>query len=537
MYDYIIVGAGSAGCVLANRLTEDPAIRVLLLEAGGKDSRKEIHMPAAFSKLFRSPCDWAYYTEPEAQLGNRNLYWPRGKVLGGSSSLNAMIYIRGHRHDYDRWRDLGNPGWGYSDVLPYFKKSEDQERGASDYHGAGGPLRVSNLCSINPISEAFIEAAEQSGFKHNHDFNGDSQEGFGAYQVTQRRGRRNSAAVAFLHPAMSRPNLTVRTGMQAFDILFEGKRAALVSFQQDSGSAQERAEREIILCAGAIGSPQLLMLSGIGPAQHLRSLDVPVLCDLPGVGANLQDHPAVPVAYECSQPITLAGAETLANLVRYLAFKTGPLTSNVGEAGGFVKSSPHCATPDLQYHFAPGYFVEHGFQQIKEHGYTFGPTLIRPYSTGTLTLRSSNPLDAPVIRANYFSDPRDVEAMIEGLKIARTIGSAGALAKYRKRELLPGPDAKDERALRAHIAKFGETLYHPVGTCKMGSDNLSVVDSELRVHGVDGLRVVDASVMPIIPGGNTNAPTIMVAEKAADLIQKRRAARLATEPALTGAAR
>ena len=530
MYDYIIIGAGSAGCVLANRLTEDPKIKVLLLEAGGKDSRKEIHMPAAFSKLFKSPCDWAYYTEPEAQLGSRNLYWPRGKVLGGSSSLNAMIYIRGHRHDYDQWRDLGNPGWGYSDVLPYFKKSEDQERGASDYHGIGGPLRVSDLRCINPISEAFVEAAEQSGFRRNPDFNGDSQEGFGPYQVTQRQGRRNSAADAFLHPATSRPNLTVRTGVQAFDILFEGKRAALVSFQENSGSAQARAEREIILCAGAIGSPQLLMLSGIGPAKHLRSLDIPVLCDLPGVGANLQDHPAVPVAYECSQPITLASAETLANLVRYLAFKTGPLTSNVGEAGGFVKSSPGCAAPDLQYHFAPGYFVEHGFQQIKEHGYTFGPTLVRPYSTGNLALRSSNPLDAPLIRANYFSDSRDIEAMIEGLKIARTIGSAAALAKYRKRELLPGPDAKDDRALRAHIAKFGETLYHPVGTCKMGSDNASVVDSELRVHGVNGLRVVDASVMPIIPGGNTNAPTIMIAEKTADLIKKG-SPRTAAEPA------
>jgi len=537
MYDYIIVGAGSAGCVLASRLTEDPNIKVLLLEAGEKDSHRDIHMPVAFSKLFKTARDWAYYTEPEAQLANRNLYWPRGKMLGGSSSMNAMIYIRGHRHDYDQWRDLGNPGWGYSDVLPYFKKSENQERGASDYHGIGGPLRVSDLRCINPISEAFVEAAEQLGFKRNPDFNGDSQEGFGVYQVTQRQGRRNSAAVAFLRPARSRPNLTVRTNVQAFDILFEGKRAALVSFQENSGSAQARAERDIILCAGAIGSPQLLMLAGIGPAKHLRSVNIPVLCDLPGVGANLQDHPGVPVAYECSQPITLASAESLANLVRYLAFKTGPLTSNVGEAGGFVKSSSGCVTPDLQYHFAPGYFVEHGFQQIKEHGYTFGPTLVRPYSTGNITLRSSNPLDAPLIRANYFADSRDMQAMIEGLKIARSIGAANAFAKYRKRELLPGPEAKDDQALRAHIAKFGETLYHPVGTCKMGSDSAAVVDSQLRVHGVDGLRVVDASVMPIIPGGNTNAPTIMIAEKAAEMIKKGTTARASTEPALTGAVR
>jgi choline dehydrogenase len=537
MYDYIIVGAGSAGCVLANRLSEDPSVKVLLLEAGGKDSKKEIHMPVAFCKLFKTACDWAYYTEPEGQLGNRNLYWPRGKVLGGSSSLNAMIYIRGHRHDYDQWRNLGNPGWGYSDVLSYFKKSEDQERGASEYHGVGGPLRVSNQCSPSVLSDVFVEAAEQNGFKRNPDFNGESQEGFGAYQVTQREGRRNSTAVAFLRPAMSRPNLTVRTNVQAFDILFEGKRAALISFQQNGGSAQERAEREIILCAGAIGSPQLLMLSGIGPAKHLRSLNIPVLCDLPGVGANLQDHPAVPVAYECSQPITLASAETLANLVRYMAFKTGPLTSNVGEAGGFVKSSPSLATPNLQFHFAPGYFVEHGFQKIKEHAYSFGPTLLRPFSRGTITLRSSNPLDAPVIHANYFSDPRDTQAVMEGLKIARAIGAAKAFAKYRKRELLPGPDAKDDKALRAHITKFGETLYHPVGTCKMGSDSNAVVDSQLRVHGVEGLRVVDASIMPIIPGGNTNAPTIMIAEKAADLIKQGKSTRATAERALTGAGR
>jgi choline dehydrogenase len=535
MYDYVIVGAGSAGCVLANRLSEDPGVKVLLLEAGGRDTKKEIHMPVAFSKLFKGSCDWAYYTEPEAQLGDRNLYWPRGKVLGGSSSLNAMIYIRGHRYDYDHWRDLGNDGWGYTDILPYFKKSEDQERGASEYHGAGGPLHVSNLRCLSPLSEAFIEAAEQSGFKRNADFNGASQEGFGAYQVTQWQGQRFSAAAAFLRPAMQRPNLTVRTDVQVFDILFEAKRAALVSFQQGNGSAQERAEREIIVCAGAIGSPQLLMLSGIGPAEHLRTLDIPVLCDLPGVGANLQDHPAVPVAYECAQPISLAGAESLLNLVRYLAFKTGPLTSNVGEAGGFVKTSAGLPAPDVQYHFAPGYFVEHGFQQIKEHGYTFGPTVIRPYSQGRLTLRSSNPLDAPLIRANYFADSRDMQRIVEGLKLARTLGAANALAKYRKRELLPGPEAKDDKALCAHVMKYAETLYHPVGTCKMGNDSAAVVDAELRVRGVDGLRVVDASVMPTVPGGNTNAPTIMIAEKAADLIQGRAVKRPAADYALSGA--
>ena len=537
MYDYIIVGAGSAGCVLANRLSEDPAVKVLLLEAGGPDKRKEIHMPLAFSKLFKGPCDWAYYTEPEPQLGNRNLYWPRGKVLGGSSSLNAMIYIRGHRFDYDQWRDLGNAGWGYSDVLPLFKKSEDQERGASEYHGTGGPLHVSDLRCVNQLSQAFLEAAEQSGFKRNPDFNGQEQEGFGVYQVTQWQGERCSTAVAFLRPAMRRPNLTVRTNVQAFDILFERKRASLVSFQQEHNSRQERAEREIILCAGAVGSPQLLMLAGIGPADHLRTLDIPVTCDLPGVGHNLQDHPAVALALECTEPISLASAESLANLVRYLAFKTGPLTSNVGESGGFIKTSPNMAAPDIQYHFAPGYFIEHGFQTIKEHAFTFGPTLIRPYSRGRITLRSSNPLDSPQIRANYLTDPRDSEAMLQGLKVARAIANAPALVRYRKRELLPGPQAADDAALRDHIKKYAETLYHPVGTCKMGSDAMAVVDSELRVRGVEGLRVVDASVMPTIVGGNTNAPTIMIAERAAELIKGDKSPARVPDYALTGASR
>jgi choline dehydrogenase len=519
MYDYIIVGAGSAGCVLAARLSEDSTMKVLLLEAGGRDTAKEIEMPVAFSKLFKGPCDWAYYTEPEAHLDNRSLYWPRGKVLGGSSSLNAMIYIRGHRHDYDQWRDLGNAGWGYDDVLPYFKKSEDNERGASEYHGAGGPLHVAELRSINPLSETFVEAAEQAGFKRNPDFNGAIQEGFGTYQVTQRQGRRHSAAAAFLHPAISRANLTVLTGVQVSSILLEGKRAAAVSFQEGTTTRQVRAEREIIVCGGAIGSPQLLMLSGIGPADHLRSLGIPVHCDLPGVGGNLQDHPAVPVAYDCTKPVTLASAESLANLVRYTAFKSGPLTSNVGEAGGFIRTSSAIAAPDVQYHFAPGYFVEHGFQQFTGHAFTLGPTLLRPYSRGRIALRSANPQEAPLIRANYLADPRDMQRMLAGLRVTRTVASANAFAKYRGRELCPGLDAKDDKALRAHIAKYTETLYHPAGTCKMGNDATAVVDAELRVRGVDGLRVVDASVMPIVPGGNTNAPTIMIAEKAADMIK------------------
>jgi choline dehydrogenase len=519
MYDYIIIGAGSAGCVLANRLSEDPKTKVLLLEAGGRDACKEIHIPLAFSKLFKGPCDWEYYTDPEAQLENRSLYWPRGKVLGGSSSMNAMIYIRGNRADYDHWRDLGNPGWGYADLLPYFKKSENQEHGASEYHGAGGPLCVSDLRTVNPLSEAFVAAGEEAGFQRNPDFNAAAQEGFGLYQVTQSNGKRHSTAAAFLRPAMSRRNLTVRTSAQVYGIYFEGRRAAGVSFQQNGGSAQERAGREIVLCGGAIGSPQVLMLSGIGPAEHLREFSIPVVCDLPGVGRNLQDHPCTGVAVECTQPVSLAGAESLSNLLRYLCFKKGPLTSNVAEAGAFIRTNSNGRVPDLQYHFGVGYFVEHGFQKFDGHAFTIGATLLHPCSRGEIRLRSSSPLDQPSIRANYFSDPRDLEVMLAGVKLARTLAATRAFAAYSGRELHPGPEAKDDRALRAHIAKFTETLYHPAGTCKMGSDPLAVVDSELRVHGVEGLRVVDASIMPTVVGGNTNAPTIMIAEKAADLIR------------------
>jgi choline dehydrogenase len=448
------------------------------------------------------------------------LYWPRGKVLGGSSSINAMIYIRGNRADYDHWSDLGNPGWSYEDVLPYFKKSEKQQRGASEYHGENGPLCVSDLRTVNPLSEAFIQAGEEAGFKRNPDFNGAVQEGFGFYQLTQSNGQRHSAAGAFLKPALLRPNLTVRTKAHVFGICFEGRRASIVSFQDANSSRQERAEREIILCAGAIGSPQLLMLSGLGPAQHLREFNIPVVCDLPGVGQNLQDHACTGVVFECTKPVSLASAESLSSLFRYLCFKKGPLTSNVAEAGAFIRTKADCQYPDLQFHFGVGYFVEHGFQKYEGHAFTFGPTLLHPYSRGQIRLRSANPLDAPSIRANYYSDPRDLEVMLEGVKLSRALAATKAFAHYRGKELHPGPAAKDDEALRAHIRKFTETLYHPAGTCMMGQDATAVVDSELRVHGVDGLRVVDASIMPTVVGGNTNAPTIMIAEKAAEMIKR-----------------
>jgi choline dehydrogenase len=533
MFDYIIVGAGSAGCVLANRLTEDPSVKVLLLEAGGPDSKAAIHTPVAFSTLFQTPCDWAYYTEAEPQLENRKLYWPRGKVLGGSSSINAMIYIRGNRKDYDRWEELGNVGWSFADVLPYFKKSQNQERGASEYHGVGGPLNVSDLRCPNPLSEAFVEAAVQAGFTRNPDFNAAAQEGFGLYQVTQRNGRRHSAAAAFLRPAMGRPNLKVLTSVHASGVLFERKRAVGVSFHQGESGRQERAEREVILCAGAIGSPQLLCLSGIGPGAQIREFHIPVICDLPGVGKNLQDHPSVGLIYECREPISLLNTTKLSSTLRYVFFKDGPLTSNVGEGGGFIKVSSSSSTPNIQFHFGPGYFKNHGRESIAEHAFSFGPTLIRPQSTGSISLRSSNPLDAPRICANYFSEPADLDAVVEGIKVTRAIGRSPALAKYRGRELHPGDDVQSDAGFRDYARKIAETLYHPVGTCRMGSDSDAVVDSELRVHGVEGLRVVDASIMPFVPGGNTNAPTIMVAEKAADLIKGAgiRQSAVSTQPA------
>ncbi|HEV3038298.1 MAG TPA: choline dehydrogenase [Candidatus Angelobacter sp.] len=538
-YDYIIIGAGSAGCVMANRLSEDPAIKVLVLEAGGPDTPRDIHMPIAFGKLFQTACDWNLHTEPEPCVSGRSLYWPRGKMLGGSSSMNAMIYIRGNHKDYDQWRDLGNPGWGFSDVLPYFKKAQNQERGPSEYHGVDGPLNVADQRSPNPLSEVFIEAAQEAGFSRNPDFNGASQEGFGLYQVTQRGGKRCSAAVAYLHPAMSRPNLTVRTEVQVNRILFEGQRARGVSFVDKGQAMQAHADREVILSAGAIGSPQLLMLSGVGPAAQLRKFDVPVVCDLPGVGENLQDHPVVPVAHECTQPVSLASAETLLNLLRFLLFRQGPLTSNVGEGGGFIKTSLAGATPDVQFHFGPAYFINHGLTPIEGHGFTSGPTLVRPRSVGRIQLRSANPQDSPRIFANYYSDPRDLDVMVEGIKITRMIFHAKAFEKYRGRETHPGDAAQTDQELRAHICKMSETLYHPVGTCKMGAskDPSAVVDSELRVFGVEGLRVIDASIMPIVPGGNTNAPTIMVAEKASDMIRKAPQTVKKEEAVLTGAAR
>jgi choline dehydrogenase len=519
IHDVVIVGAGSAGCVLAARLSEDSTSRVLLLEAGGTDDRREMRIPAAFSRLFRSAYDWADETEPQPALAGRPLYWPRGKCLGGSSSINAMIYVRGHPRDYDGWAAAGNAGWAWADVLPYFRRAEDQARGASELHGAGGPLRVEDLRTVNPLSRAFVEAAVARGLARNADFNGPEQDGAGVFQVTQRRGRRWSCADAYLRPALGRPNLRVATGAHATRVVLEGGRAVAVRYLRDGLEHEARAAREVIVTAGAVGSPHLLLLSGIGPADHLRALGVPVALDLPGVGENLHDHLAVGVAYECREPVSLASAASPANLARWLLARRGPLTSCVAEAGAFVCTRPALPAPDLQIHFGAAYFIEHGLANPPGHGFTFGPTLLRPASRGRVRLRARDPLAAAAIDPGYLADPADLAALVAGIRLSRRIATARPFDRYRGREVSPGPDAVGDLALAEHVRQRAQTLYHPVGTCRMGSDRLAVVDARLRVRGVDGLRVVDASVMPAIVGGNTNAPTIMLAERAADLLR------------------
>jgi choline dehydrogenase len=518
-FDYVIVGAGSAGCVLAARLSEDARTRLVLLEAGGAERPREMAIPAAFSRLFRTACDWAYQTEPEPALDGRQLYWPRGTALGGSSSINAMIYIRGHREDYDRWARLGNAGWSFADVLPYFRRAEDQQRGASEYHGVRGPLRVGDLRTVNVLSRAFVAAGLELGFPVNTDFNGPEQVGFGLYQVTQRFGRRESAATAYLGPARRRPNLVIRTGAHATRVLLDRERAVGVEYVAGGRKTQVRATREVLLCGGTVNSPQLLMLSGIGPADELRNLGIPVACDRPAVGDNLQDHLAVAVAYECRKPVTLLNAERISSLLTYLLFRRGPLTSNVAEAGAFVSTQPGARLPDVQFHFGPTWFVEHGFGNPPGHGFTFGPTLLRPQSRGRIRLRTADPLAPPAIHANYLTQSADIAPLVAGVRLSRRLAATRAFDGVCGGETLPGITLTDDRDLAAYVRARVETLYHPVGTCRMGADAAAVVDPGLRVRGIEALRVVDASVMPLIPGGNTNAPTIMIAEKAADLIR------------------
>jgi choline dehydrogenase-like flavoprotein len=519
-FDTVIVGAGTAGCVLANRLSDDPARRICLLEAGPSDRSSLIHIPAGIlGTIPRRRVNWAFETEPQPGLGGRRGYQPRGKVLGGSSSINAMIYMRGHRSDYDDWAALGNPGWSFDAVLPVFKRSEDQQRGADAWHGVGGELTVSDLASPAAASRAFVESAVAAGLARNADFNGAEQDGAGLYQVTQRRGRRCSAVVAFLNPVSDRPNLTVLTGRHATAIAFDGARAAGVDVAGPGGTARIAA-REVIVSAGAFGSPQLLLLSGIGPREELARHGIAVRHELAGVGANLADHVDLALVYRSSDRrlmgVTLGTA--LRAVPGYFEWRnrgTGLLTTNYAEAGVFLRTQAGLARPDVQLHFVTGLVDDHARRLHHGYGVTCHVAVLRPRSRGSVRLRSVNPLDPPRIDPNFLGDPADVATLLAGVKRAREIMEGAALAPHRGPELFAEEGQSDD-ALVARIRRRADTIYHPAGSCRMGDDALAVVDPALRVRGIDGLSVVDASVMPTLIGGNTNAPTVMIAEKAAE---------------------
>ena len=512
MYDYVIVGAGSAGCVVAYRLGEDPDVKVAVIEAGPPDDAPEIHMPLAFGPNLTSDWDWALFSEPEPGLDYRRNYLPRGRVLGGSSSLNAMIYIRGNRADYDEWAAMGFDGWGYDDVLPYFKRAEDNERGPSYYHGVGGPLSVSESRSMHPVVETWIEAAGQVGIPHNPDLNGATQEGAGRFQLTQRNGRRCSTAVAYLHPAVARGNVDVLTDTRAYRILFDGDRATGVEVARHGELQQIRAEREVILSAGAYHSPQLLMLSGIGPPQALAPLGIETRHELP-VGENLQDHLMLSFVVLTDKG-SLISAATPEAFALYEAEGRGPCTSNGGEGGAFVRTREGLEAPDVQFHIGCLLLHEEFLGIPFDDAYTFGPAVVKPTSRGRVTLRSAVPHARPRILHNYLQTEEDRLSMVAGVRLNMEIHNAPALREWRREDFLV-PSSDSEADIMDFVQRRAHTVYHPVGTCAMGS----VVDAELRVLGLEGLRVVDASVMPTITRGNTNAPTIMVAEKASDMIR------------------
>jgi len=495
MYDYIIVGAGSAGCVLANRLTENLETSVLLLEAGGNDDLPAIHDATAAPSLLQTAVDWAYFTEEEPHLKHRKIYHPRGKVLGGSSSTNFMTYARGNQHDYDYWQELGNKGWSYADVLPYFKKAENWESGTSDYRGVGGPINVTDPSSINPLTEAFIEAGVELGWPRNNDYNGASQGGFGFHQSTVHHGKRSSTADGYLHPAENRPNLVVWMNTLVTRVLFEGTRAVGIAYLKDGKEQQERVNKEVILSGGVFNSPQTLLLSGVGPADQLRALDVRVASHVPGVGHNLQDHPGFDMFFATKPSFTQHG----------------------NEPGGiaFMKTQPDLPDADLQLLFCP-FFL---FPTVPGKGYTIVVLATQPQSRGHLTLRSTDPTQPPAIFANYLAHEADQQTLVKGMKLVRRLAQTTSFARYTERETIPGSQVQSDAQIVEFLRENGRTISHPVGTCKMGHDEMAVVDEQLRVRGVEGLRIADAAIMPTLIGGNTNAASIMIGEKAADMIR------------------
>ena len=528
-YDYIITGAGSAGCVLAARLTENGRHRVLLLEAGGKDNKFWIHVPMGYAKTFVDPkVNWKFESEPEKELNGRTMYQPRGKVLGGTSSINGMIYMRGNAADYDQWRQLGNEGWDYDSVLPYFRKAEDNERGADTFHGAGGPLRVSNQPYEWEIAKTLLEACQQAGIPFNPDFNGAKQEGCGYYQTTTKDKRRWSTAAAYLKMAKSRPNLTIRTNAHATRILFAGKRATGVEFRTPKGLEVAHAGREVIVSGGAYGSPQLLQLSGVGPGQHLADMGIDVVHDMAGVGSNLQDHFNTYCTYRISRNLSLNGlqhslTQRLVAGAKYVFLRSGPMSGNGMYVGALVRSDKRLERPDLQFNISAWSTIDRTADGIISHpfpGISISPVHLAPQGRGTVRLKMKDPFAPPEIKFNFLRNDSDMQVMVTGVRIARSIARQHALQKLMVEETLPGVATRTDEQIAEDVRARGVSNLHPVGTCGMGHGPMAVVDPRLRVHGMTGLRVVDASIMPVIVAGNTNAPTIMIAEKASAMIQE-----------------